>query len=67
MNLFHFYYFYNCKKEHTTAGKISKYACNNFHITKVREKVIITTENLKKKLYKIEEVVMIENWIHKIN
>ena len=49
MNLFHFYYFYNCKKEHTTAGKISKYACNNFHITKVREKVIITTENFKKK------------------
>ena len=71
INLFYFLHFYNCKREHATTCKFSKGVLDNFNYEKVREKVIITTENLdksiRKNLYKVEEVVMIKNRIHKID
>ena len=38
--------------------------CDNERVSK---KVIITSEKYRKNLYKVEEVVMITNWIHKID
>ena len=67
INLF---YLYNCKREHKTTDQILKYILDNFNNEKVREKDIITTENLVKasrKLYKVDEELMITNWIHKID
>ena len=31
MNLFNFLHYYNCKREHTTTGQISKYVLDNFN------------------------------------
>ena len=68
MNFLHFFY---CLREHTTTSKISKYVLDNFNNKKVREKVIITTQKSSKKrikyLYRVEEIVMITNWINKIH
>ena len=49
MNLFNFLHYYNCKRDHTTTGKIPKYVLDNFNNEKIREIVMITTENSRKK------------------
>ena len=43
INLFNFTHFYNCKREHTTTGQITKYVLDNFNNEKIREIVIIIT------------------------
>ena len=72
MNLFNFLHYYNCKREHTTTGQIPKYVLDNFNNEKIREIVMITTEKSRKKhlensQYKVDEEVMITNWIQKID
>ena len=72
MNLFNFLHYYNCKREHTTTGKIPKYVLDNFNNEKLREIVMITSEKSRKKhlensQYKVDEEVMITNWIQKID
>ena len=66
MNLFYFLHYYNCKREHTTTGKIPKYVLDNFNNEKIREIVLITIEkHLENSQYKVDEDVMITNWIQK--
>ena len=48
MNLFNFLHYYNCKIDHTRTGQIPKYVLDNFSSEKIREIVMITTENLEK-------------------
>ena len=67
MNLFKFLHFYNCKKEHTKTGQIPKYVLDNFNNEKIREIVMITTENLENSQYKIDEKGMITNLIKNID
>ena len=72
LNLIHFLHFYNCKRVHTTTGQIPWYVLDNFNDAKVRKLVIIQTEKSRKKhsensLYKINNEILLKNWINKIN
>ena len=43
MNLINFFHYYNCKREHTTTGQISKYVLDNSNNKKIWKIVMIIT------------------------
>ena len=72
LNIWQFMHFYNCCRKHTTTEGKPKYVMENYNDKSLMEKVVIVTENSKKwylerNEYNEGDVVLIINWISKIN
>ena len=65
-------HFYNCCRKHTTTEEIPKHVMDNYNDKILMEKVAIATEksrkrHLERNEYKESNVVLLTNWISKIN
>ena len=72
LNLCQFMHFYNCYRKHTTTEGKPKYVMENYNDKSLIGKVAIVTENSKKwylerNEYNEGDIVLIINWISKIN
>ena len=72
LNLWQFMHFYNCCRKQTTTEEIPKHVMDNFNDKSLMEKVAIATEksrkrHLERNEYKESDVVLLTNWISKIN
>ena len=65
-------HFYNCFRKNITTEEISKYVMDNYNDKILKEKVVIANEksrkrHLERNEYKESDVVLLTNWISKIN
>ena len=65
-------HFYNCCRKHTTTEEIPKHVMDNYNDKSLMGKVAIATEksrkrHLERNEYKESDVVLLTNWISKIN